>query len=344
MAAMAERHLALFLTCRTHPTRSALGTPPPLPRAPWLEENRFLGSISGWVLLHGANFLVSRHSQSLFCRGCQSPTLWKASGEKLGHTFLCKSCVLPDRGREDDDNSASNSEQSATAFNNSIGSSLLDRRSQRFRIFITSVVGDYLVGRQIGSVSFSVVWHAHLRVHGTEVAIKEITTGWLNKKLYESLMSEIFILKKINHPNIIRLHDIIEVPRKINLVLEYCRGGDLSMFIQRHGKVLEALAEHFMQQLVAGLQMFRDSNLIHRDLMPQNLLLSTNDNNSVLKIVDLGFTRSLQPQGLAETLCGSPLYMAPEIMQPQKYDAKVDLWSVGAILFQLVTGRTSLMY
>lgn len=202
------------------------------------------------------------------------------------------------------------------------------------------VVGDYIVGRQIGSGSFSVVWHARHRVHGTEVAIKEIATGRLNKKLQESLMSEIFILKKINHPNIIRLHDIIEVPGKINLVLEYCRGGDLSMYIQRHGKVPEAIAKHFMQQLVAGLQMLRDNNLIHRDLKPQNLLLSTNDNNSILKIADFGFARSLQPRGLAETLCGSPLYMAPEIMQLQKYDAKADLWSVGAILFQLVTGKT----
>ncbi|PON59921.1 Serine/threonine protein kinase [Parasponia andersonii] len=202
------------------------------------------------------------------------------------------------------------------------------------------VVGDYLVGRQIGSGSFSVVWHARHRVHGTEVAIKEIVTSRLNKKLQESLMSEIFILKKINHPNIIRLHDIIEVPGKIHLVLEYCKGGDLSMYIQCHGRVPEATAKHFMQQLAAGLQILRDNNLIHRDLKPQNLLLSTHDDSSVLKIADFGFARSLQPRGLAETLCGSPLYMAPEIMQLQKYDAKADLWSVGAILFQLVTGKT----
>ncbi|XP_041024436.1 serine/threonine-protein kinase ATG1c isoform X1 [Juglans microcarpa x Juglans regia] len=202
------------------------------------------------------------------------------------------------------------------------------------------VVGEYLVGRQIGSGSFSVVWHARHRVHGTEVAIKEIATGRLNKKLQESLMSEIFILKRINHPNIIRLHDIIEVPGKIHLVLEYCRGGDLSMYIQRQGRVPEATAKQFMQQLVAGLQILRENSLIHRDLKPQNLLLSASDNNSVLKIADFGFARSLQPRGLAETLCGSPLYMAPEIMQLQKYDAKADLWSVGAILFQLVTGKT----
>ncbi|XP_059462546.1 serine/threonine-protein kinase ATG1c-like isoform X2 [Corylus avellana] len=202
------------------------------------------------------------------------------------------------------------------------------------------VVGEYLVGRQIGSGSFSVVWHARHRVHGTEVAIKEIATGRLNKKLQESLMSEIFILKRINHPNIIRLHDIIQVPGKIHLVLEYCKGGDLSVYIQRHGRVPEGIAKQFMQQLVAGLQILRENNLIHRDLKPQNLLLTTNDNNSVLKIADFGFARSLQPRGLAETMCGSPLYMAPEIMQLQKYDAKADLWSVGAILFQLVTGKT----
>lgn len=75
----------------------------------------------------------------------------------------------------------------------------------------TRYVGEYVMGRQIGSGSFSVVWHARHRVLGTEVAIKEIVTGRLNKKLQESLMSEIVILKQINHPNIIRLHDIIEV-------------------------------------------------------------------------------------------------------------------------------------
>ncbi|XP_057511828.1 serine/threonine-protein kinase ATG1c-like [Actinidia eriantha] len=202
-------------------------------------------------------------------------------------------------------------------------------------------VGDYVVGQQIGAGSFSVVWHARHKVHDTEVAIKEIVTGRLNKKLHESLMSEIVILKQINHPNIIRLHDIIEETGRIHLVLEFCRGGDLSMYIQqRQGRVPEATAKYFMQQLAAGLQILRENNLIHRDLKPQNLLLSTNSDNAVLKIADFGFARSLQPRGLAETLCGSPLYMAPEIMQLQKYDAKADLWSVGAILFQLVTGRT----
>lgn len=202
------------------------------------------------------------------------------------------------------------------------------------------MVGDYMFSGQIGSGSFSVVWLARHRVHGVEVAVKEIVMEKLSNKLQESLLSEIVILKRIKHPNIIAMHDIIEASRRIYLILEYCRGGDLSMYIQRHGRVSEAVAKHFMQQLANGLQVLRDHNLIHRDLKPQNLLLSTTDDNSVLKIADFGFARSLQPLGLAETLCGSPLYMAPEIMQLQKYDAKADLWSVGAILFQLVTGKT----
>jgi len=189
--------------------------------------------------------------------------------------------------------------------------------------FTGRVVGDYLVGRQIGSGSFSVVWEARHRVDGTEVAIKEIAMDRLNKKLQESLMSEIFILRRINHPNIIRLIDMIKSPGKVHLVLEYCKGGDLSVYVQRHGIVPEATAKHFMQQLAAGLQVLRDNNIIHRDLKPQNLLLSTNENDADLKIADFGFARSLQPRGLAETLCGSPLYMAPEIMQLQKYDAKI---------------------
>ncbi|KAF2577736.1 hypothetical protein F2Q68_00001567 [Brassica cretica] len=140
------------------------------------------------------------------------------------------------------------------------------------------VVGDYLVGRQIGSGSFSVVSEARHRVHGTHVAIKEIAMGRLNKKLQESLMSEIYILRRINHPNIIRLIDMIESPGKVHLVLEYCRGGDLSVYIQSHGSVPEATAKHFMLQLAAGLQVLRDNNIIHRDLKPQllqNILRST---------------------------------------------------------------------
>ncbi|PON78931.1 Serine/threonine protein kinase [Parasponia andersonii] len=204
----------------------------------------------------------------------------------------------------------------------------------------TRLVGDYILGPRVGSGSFAVVWRSRHRKSGIEVAVKEIDKKQLSTKISESLLKEISILSTIDHPNIIRLFEAIETEEKIYLVLEYCDGGDLAAYINRHGRVTEAVARHFMRQLAEGLQVLQERHLIHRDLKPQNLLLSTsNSSTPLLKIGDFGFARSLMPQGLADTLCGSPLYMAPEIIKNKKYDAKADLWSVGAILFQLVTGR-----
>ncbi|XP_068649810.1 serine/threonine-protein kinase ATG1a-like [Aristolochia californica] len=201
------------------------------------------------------------------------------------------------------------------------------------------LVGDYILGPKIGSGSFAVVWRSRHRSLGVEVAVKEIDKKQLSSKVNESLLNEINILRQIKHPNIIRLHDAIQTEDKIYLVLEYCVGGDLGAYIQRFGRVSDTTAKHFMRQLATGLQVLQENHLIHRDLKPQNLLLSSTLENAVLKIGDFGFARYLTPQCLADTLCGSPLYMAPEIIQNQKYDAKADLWSVGAILFELVMGK-----
>lgn len=203
----------------------------------------------------------------------------------------------------------------------------------------TRLIGEYIVGPRIGSGSFAVVWRARHRQLGIEVAVKEIDKKLLSPKVSDNLLKEISILSTISHPNIIRFFEAIETREKIYLVLEYCDGGDLAAYIHKHGKVSEAVARHFMRQLAAGLQVLQEKHLIHRDLKPQNLLVSTNEVTPILKIGDFGFARSLTPQDLADTLCGSPLYMAPEIIQNHKYDAKADLWSVGAILFQLVTGK-----
>uniref|UniRef100_A0A6M2E762 Protein kinase domain-containing protein n=1 Tax=Populus davidiana TaxID=266767 RepID=A0A6M2E762_9ROSI len=203
----------------------------------------------------------------------------------------------------------------------------------------TRLVGDYILGSRIGWGSFAVVWRSIHRFSGLQVAVKEIDKKLLSPKVSENLLKEISILSTINHPNIIRLFESIETEDKIFLVLEYCDGGDLAGYIQRHGKVTEAVARHFMRRLAAGLQALQEKHLIHRDLKPQNLLLLSNDLTPQLKIGDFGFARSLASSDLADTLCGSPLYMAPEIIQNKKYDAKADLWSVGAVLFQLVTGK-----
>ena len=110
----------------------------------------------------------------------------------------------------------------------------------------------------------------------------------------------------------------------------------LSRYSNHQGS--ETLALHGLCPLAAGLFFMRENNTVHRDLKPQNLLLDTDSPTATLKIADFGFARVIQPQSLAATLCGSPLYMAPEILKYQKYDAQADLWSVGTILYEMVVG------
>lgn len=122
------------------------------------------------------------------------------------------------------------------------------------------------------------------------------------------------------------------------LILEYCNGGDLSSYINRHGRINEPLGRLLLRQLASGLNVLHRHNFIHRDLKPQNILLIA-EKPPVLRIADFGFSRALLPPDMASTICGSPLYMAPEILRHEKYDSKADLWSVGAILFECFCGR-----
>uniref|UniRef100_A0A0A9GW76 Protein kinase domain-containing protein n=1 Tax=Arundo donax TaxID=35708 RepID=A0A0A9GW76_ARUDO len=191
----------------------------------------------------------------------------------------------------------------------------------------------------VGKGSFAKVFRAAHRRTGARVAVKEIDRELVDERVRKSILQEREILNSIDHPNILRLLDTIDTRNMLYLVLEYCDGGDLDAFLNKHGRLPEATAKDLMRQLAEGLKVLRERNIVHRDLKPQNLLLSTNGDAVILKIGDFGFARSLMHENLAATICGSPLYMAPEIWQGKDYDAKSDLWSVGVILFQLVTGK-----
>ncbi|KAJ1299043.1 hypothetical protein BS78_01G501500 [Paspalum vaginatum] len=200
-------------------------------------------------------------------------------------------------------------------------------------------VGEYKLQRMVGKGSFAEVFRAAHRRTGARVAVKAIDRRRVDKRVHDGILQEREILKSIDHPNILRLLDTIDTKKMMYLVLEYCDGGDLDGFLRKHGRLPESTAKDLMRQLAEGLKVLRGRNIVHRDLKPQNLLLSTNGDATVLKIGDFGFARSLVHENLAATMCGSPYYMAPEIWQGKDYDAKSDLWSVGVILFQLVTGK-----
>jgi serine/threonine-protein kinase ULK/ATG1 len=175
-------------------------------------------------------------------------------------------------------------------------------------------IGDWIVDAcPIGQGSFAVVWKATHRTTHQPAAIKEINLAKLNARLRESLESEISVLSQISHPNVVQLYEVLETNSKMFLIMEYCSGGDLSQYFKAKKKISEQDVRLLMSDIAAGLAAMYRQNLVHRDLKPQNLLLSTpTDPHSpppTLKIADFGFARALAPELMAETLCGSPLYV-----------------------------------
>ena len=210
-----------------------------------------------------------------------------------------------------------------------------------------------LTDKTIGKGSFgNVVLAQNLGSPGSPsdkkwLAVKQIDKRKLSQRVLQCIWNEIDLMEKICHPNIIKLTAVADYPDRIDLVLEYCDLGDLSQFIQTHRckNHLEGIPVSFiysfLKQIANSLQQLRLLNLVHRDLKPQNLMLcSSADGSITLKLGDFGFARELPGEDMAVTLCGSPLYMAPEILRYEKYDAKADLWSVGVILYEMITGKT----
>jgi len=162
----------------------------------------------------------------------------------------------------------------------------------------------------------------------------------ISQKLIDNLDQEINILRQIKHPHIVNLLDAFKIKDEAILVMEYCKGGDLAKYMKVKKKLSEETTRHFLFQIADALHFMTEKKLIHRDLKPSNILLVKNDDEkSIIKIADFGYARYIETQDLAETTCGTPLYMAPEVLQSQKYDSKADLWSVGCIMYEMLTGR-----
>jgi len=168
------------------------------------------------------------------------------------------------------------------------------------------------------------------------VAIKAVNGERLNQKLSENLATEVTVMKEMRDDHIVELYDFQRTGHYIYLVMEYCGGGDLAGLLRKRKILKEAEARKLVRQLAAALQVLHAANYAHRDLKPQNLLLTQ---EGTLKLGDFGFARFVDPADMAATLCGSPLYMAPEILRYERYDGKADLWSVGAILYEMLWGR-----
>ncbi|XP_035648310.1 serine/threonine-protein kinase ULK2-like isoform X3 [Oncorhynchus keta] len=208
-------------------------------------------------------------------------------------------------------------------------------------------VGDFEYSRKdlVGHGAFAVVFKGrHRKKTDWEVAVKSINKKNLSKSQI-LLGKEIKILKELQHENIVALYDVQETPNSVFLVMEYCNGGDLADYLQAKGTLREDTLRVFLQQISAAMRILNSKGIIHRDLKPQNILLSytsrkrSSINGIRIKIADFGFARYLQSNMMAATLCGSPMYMAPEVIMSQNYDAKADLWSIGTVVYQCLVGK-----
>ncbi|KAL3536658.1 hypothetical protein ACH5RR_000024 [Cinchona calisaya] len=201
-------------------------------------------------------------------------------------------------------------------------------------------VGPYELGKTLGEGSFAKVKFANNVVTGDSVAIKIIDRHRvLRHKMVEQIKREISTMKLIKHPNVLRLIEVMASKTKIYIVLEYVDGGELFDRIAKYGRLKEDEARRYFQQLINAVDYCHSRGVYHRDLKPENLLL---DSFGTLKVSDFGlsaFSQQVQEDGLLHTACGTPNYVAPEVLTDKGYDGtSSDIWSCGIILFVLMAG------
>ncbi|KAL0538078.1 hypothetical protein IC582_027073 [Cucumis melo] len=201
-------------------------------------------------------------------------------------------------------------------------------------------MGKYELGRTIGHGSFGKVKFAINVENGQPFALKVLDKSKIiDLKFTHQFKREIRTLKLLKHPNIIRLYEVLASKSKIYMVLEYVNGGELYYKIASKGMLSEAEGKKVFQQLIDGVSYCHSKGVYHRDLKLENILVDIRGN---IKISDFGLCalqEHLRDDGLLHTTCGSPNYVAPEILANRGYDgAASDIWSCGVILFVILTG------
>lgn len=200
--------------------------------------------------------------------------------------------------------------------------------------------GKYEKGRLIGQGTFAKVYYARELSTGDSVAIKVINKDQVKDQgMVEQIQREISATRLVRHPNIVQLREVFATKSKIYYVMEYVSGGELFAKVANGGRLKEDVARKYFQQLISAVDFCHSRGVSHRDIKPENLLLNGNDD---LKITDFGFSALPEQKrydGLLHTQCGTPAYVAPEVLRKKGYDgAKADIWSCGVVLYVLLAG------
>ncbi|TRY88004.1 hypothetical protein DNTS_007027 [Danionella cerebrum] len=201
------------------------------------------------------------------------------------------------------------------------------------------IAGLYDLDRTLGKGHFAVVKLARHVFTGQLVAVKVIDKTKLDDLATGHLLQEVRCMKLVQHPNVVRLYEVIDTQTKLYLILELGDGGDMYDYILRHeGGVAEDTAKVHFAQIIRAIAYCHRLHVVHRDLKPENVVFFRQQ--GTVKLTDFGFSNHFKPGTMLMTSCGSLAYSAPEILLGEEYDAPaVDIWSLGVILYMLVCGR-----
>ncbi|XP_004615842.2 calcium/calmodulin-dependent protein kinase type IV isoform X2 [Sorex araneus] len=190
------------------------------------------------------------------------------------------------------------------------------------------------VEAELGRGATSIVYRCKQKGTQKPYALK-VLKKTVDKKI---VRTEIGVLLRLSHPNIIKLKEIFETPAEISLVLELVTGGELFDRIVEKGYYSERDAADAVKQILEAVAYLHENGIVHRDLKPENLLYATPAPDAPLKIADFGLSKIVEHQVLMKTVCGTPGYCAPEILRGCAYGPEVDMWSVGVITYILLCG------
>ncbi|XP_040266253.1 serine/threonine-protein kinase 33 [Bufo bufo] len=210
----------------------------------------------------------------------------------------------------------------------------------------------YTFGKKLGQGSFGVVIEATYRETGKKWAIKKVNREKAGSSAVKLLEREVSILKSVNHDHIIHLEEVFETPKRVYLVMELCEGGELREILHRRKRLSETETRHIIHSLASAIAYLHKKDIVHRDLKLENILVQSEEAAEGgemklnIKVTDFGLAvqkGGVGSENLLQATCGTPIYMAPEVINAHAYSQQCDTWSIGVIMYMLLSGDPPFM-
>lgn len=191
----------------------------------------------------------------------------------------------------------------------------------------------------LGSGQFGIVYGGIHKKSNREVAIKVIDKLRFPTKQEAQLKNEVAILQNISHCGVVNLERMFETPEKIYVIMEKLKGDMLEMILSSpRGRLNERVTKFLITQILIALKHLHSKNIVHCDLKPENVLLSSDSEFPLVKLCDFGFARIIGEKSFRRSVVGTPAYLAPEVLRNKGYNRSLDMWSVGVIIYVSLSG------